>query len=123
MPPRRVGFDEHDREGRLITVEFPDFFIVNVYTPNSQAELARLNYRLSWDEAYRAHLKKLEKKKPVIACGDLKPDTDAGQLVYEMYGLILALHHDARFLRRPGSVDRAKIGFERLMADYQVPAK
>ena len=65
------GIDEHDREGRLITVEFPDFYLVNVYTPNSQAELARLSYRLSWDDAYRAHLKKLEKTKPVIACGDL----------------------------------------------------
>ena len=65
------GIDEHDHEGRLITVEFPDFFLVNVYTPNSQAELARLSYRLTWDDAYRAHLKKLEKTKPVIACGDL----------------------------------------------------
>lgn len=65
------GIDEHDREGRLITVEFPDFYVVNVYTPNSQAELARLSYRLTWDDAYRAHLKSLEKKKPVLACGDL----------------------------------------------------
>lgn len=66
-----MGIAEHDREGRLITVEYPDFYVVNVYTPNSQAELARLDYRLSWDDAYRAYLKKLEKKKPVIACGDL----------------------------------------------------
>lgn len=66
-----LGIDEHDREGRLITVEFPDFHLVNVYTPNAQAELARLPYRLQWDAAYRAHLKKLEKTKPVIACGDL----------------------------------------------------
>ncbi|MCG2585001.1 TetR/AcrR family transcriptional regulator [Massilia sp. TS11] len=56
-----------------------------------------------------------------IDCGDLRPDTDASQLVYEMYGLILALHHDARFLRTPGSVERAKAGFERLMKDYQNP--
>jgi AcrR family transcriptional regulator len=54
-----------------------------------------------------------------IACGDLKPDTDARQMVYEMYGLILALHHDARFLRMPGSVDRASIGFNRLIENYQ----
>ncbi len=54
-----------------------------------------------------------------IACGDLKPDTDARQMVYEMYGLILALHHDARFLRMPGSVDRAGIGFNRLIENYQ----
>lgn len=60
-----------DREGRVITAEFPDFFVVNVYTPNSKAELVRLPYRLEWDAAFRRHLKKLEKKKPVIVCGDL----------------------------------------------------
>jgi AcrR family transcriptional regulator len=58
-----------------------------------------------------------------IECGDLKKDTDADQLVYEMYGLILALHHDARFLRMPGSVDRARIGFDRLIENYQTPQK
>lgn len=58
-----------------------------------------------------------------IECGDLKKDTDADQLVYEMYGLILALHHDARFLRMPGSVDRARIGFDRLIENYQNPQK
>ncbi len=56
-----------------------------------------------------------------IDTGDLKADSDAQQLVYEMYGLILALHHDARFLRMPGSVDRARIGFERLIENYQTP--
>ncbi len=54
-----------------------------------------------------------------IACGDLKAGTDAGQMVYEMYGLILALHHDARFLRRPGSVERTQLGFKRLIDTYQ----
>lgn len=58
-----------------------------------------------------------------IEVGDLKADTDAQQLVYEMYGLILALHHDARFLRMPGSVDRARAGFERLIQNYQNPQK
>jgi AcrR family transcriptional regulator len=58
-----------------------------------------------------------------IECGDLKPDTDAEQMVYEMYGLILALHHDARFLRMPGSVERAKAGFDRLIENYQNPQK
>ena len=58
-----------------------------------------------------------------IEIGDLKSDTDAEQLVYEMYGLILALHHDARFLRMPGSVDRARIGFDRLIENYQNPHK
>lgn len=61
----------HDKEGRVITAEFADFILVNVYTPNAQAELARLPYRLEWDDAFRAHLKKLEKKKPVLVCGDL----------------------------------------------------
>jgi AcrR family transcriptional regulator len=58
-----------------------------------------------------------------IAVGDLKADTDAEQMVYEMYGLILALHHDARFLRMPGSVDRARVGFERLIENYRNPLK
>jgi AcrR family transcriptional regulator len=58
-----------------------------------------------------------------ITVGDLKADTDAEQMVYEMYGLILALHHDARFLRMPGSIDRARIGFERLIENYQNPLK
>ncbi len=58
-----------------------------------------------------------------IECGDLKPDTDAEQMVYEMYGLILALHHDARFLRMPGSVERARAGFDRLIENYQNPQK
>ena len=66
-----LGIAEHDKEGRVITVEFPDFHLVNVYTPNAQAELARLSYRLAWDDAFRAHLKDLEKQKPVLVCGDL----------------------------------------------------
>lgn len=66
-----MGLAEHDKEGRVITAEFADFILVNVYTPNSQAELARLPYRMEWDDAFRAHLKKLEKKKPVLVCGDL----------------------------------------------------
>lgn len=66
-----MGMPEHDTEGRVITMEFEAFHLVNVYTPNSQAELARLPYRLRWDEAFRAHLKALEKTKPVLVCGDL----------------------------------------------------
>lgn len=66
-----MGVDEHDKEGRVITVEYPDFYVVNVYTPNAQAELARLPYRLVWDEVFRLYLKRLEEKKPVLACGDL----------------------------------------------------
>jgi len=66
-----LGIPEHDREGRVITLEYEDFFFVNVYTPNSQAELARLDYRLSWDDDFRNYLIKLDKVKPVIFCGDL----------------------------------------------------
>lgn len=68
-----MGIDEHDTEGRVIAAEFADFVLVNVYTPNSQNELRRLDYRLEWDLAFRNYLKHLEKnrKKPVIFCGDL----------------------------------------------------
>ncbi|MFZ4763846.1 MAG: exodeoxyribonuclease III, partial [Roseimicrobium sp.] len=65
-----MGVAEHDTEGRVISIEFPEFHLVNVYTPNAQDELRRLPYRLEWDEAFRSHLKKLEQTKPVIACGD-----------------------------------------------------
>ncbi len=66
-----LGVPEHDNEGRVISVEFPDFHLVNVYTPNAQAELARLPYRLRWDETFRTHIKQLEQTKPVLVCGDL----------------------------------------------------
>lgn len=66
-----IGHDHHDREGRVITAEFAEFFLVNVYVPNSQRELARLPYRQEWDRDFLAYLKGLEKTKPVIFCGDL----------------------------------------------------
>ncbi len=66
-----LGIDEHDNEGRVINLEFEDFFLVNCYTPNSQRGLERLEYRVRWESDFRAHLKKLEEKKPVILCGDL----------------------------------------------------
>jgi len=66
-----IGIEEHDREGRVITLEFEDFYMVNCYTPNSGRELARLDYRMVWEEAFRKYLKKLDSKKPVILCGDL----------------------------------------------------
>lgn len=66
-----MGIVEHDREGRVITLEFDDFYLVTVYTPNSQNELARLDYRMEWETAFLAYLKKLEEKKPIIFCGDL----------------------------------------------------
>ncbi|MDL0079133.1 exodeoxyribonuclease III [Helicobacter zhangjianzhongii] len=73
--PLSVGYDmgiaHHDKEGRIITAEFSDFYLVNVYTPNSKRELERLAYRMEWEDDFRAFLKALESKKPVIVCGDL----------------------------------------------------
>lgn len=66
-----MGIDEFDHEGRLITLEYDAFFMVTCYTPNSQNELKRLDYRMEWEDAFRHYLKELDKKKPVILCGDL----------------------------------------------------
>lgn len=66
-----MGIEEHDQEGRVITLEFEEFYFVTVYTPNSQSELARLAYRMQWEQDFLAYLKRLEEKKPVIFCGDL----------------------------------------------------
>ena len=66
-----IGVEEHDHEGRVITMEYEDFYLVNVYTPNSKRELERLDYRQVWEDAMREYLLKLDKKKPVIMCGDL----------------------------------------------------
>lgn len=66
-----LGIEEHDQEGRVITLEFDEFFLVNVYTPNSQRELARLDYRMNWEDDFRDYLKRLDSEKPVILCGDL----------------------------------------------------
>ena len=66
-----IGIDEHDHEGRVITLEYDEFYLVNCYTPNSQNELKRLSYRMEWEDAFRSYLKKLEENKPLILCGDL----------------------------------------------------
>lgn len=66
-----MGIDEHDHEGRVLTCEYDSFYLVNCYTPNSKEELARLAYRMEWEEAFKQYCKALEKKKPVIICGDL----------------------------------------------------
>lgn len=66
-----IGVPEHDTEGRVITLEFPDYYFVGCYTPNSQRGLARLPYRMEWEDAFREYLMELDKKKPVILCGDL----------------------------------------------------
>ena len=66
-----IGIPEHDTEGRAITLEYEDFYLLCVYTPNSQRELARLDYRMEWEDALRGYIKSLDEKKPVIYCGDL----------------------------------------------------
>lgn len=66
-----IGIEKHDTEGRVITLEFEDFFMITVYTPNSQTELARLDYRMEWEEDFREYLNNLNAKKPIIVCGDL----------------------------------------------------
>lgn len=66
-----IGIEEHDKEGRVITLEFDTYYFVTVYTPNAQSELARLSYRMEWERDFLAYLKELEKEKPVIFCGDL----------------------------------------------------
>ena len=66
-----LGIEEHDKEGRIITLEFENFYFVNCYTPNSKRELERLEYRMVWEDEIRKYLKKLDEKKPVIYCGDL----------------------------------------------------
>ena len=66
-----IGIEEHDKEGRVITLEFEKFYMITVYTPNSQNELARLPYRMEWEDAFLSYLKKLEENKPVVFCGDL----------------------------------------------------
>ncbi len=66
-----IGVDEHDHEGRVITLEMPEFYLVCCYTPNSQDGLKRLDYRMSWEDQFRQYLKRLDEQKPVILCGDL----------------------------------------------------
>jgi len=66
-----IGIEEHDHEGRVITLEYPSYYLVTVYTPNSQRELARLSYRLEWEDAFQNYIHRLDCRKPVIFCGDL----------------------------------------------------
>lgn len=68
---RGIGVDEHDHEGRVLTLEFDDIYLVNVYTPNSQTKLARLSYRMEWEDAFRDYVCRLDAVKPVIICGDM----------------------------------------------------
>ena len=66
-----LGIEEHDHEGRVVTLEFPDFWSVNVYVPNAQNELKRIDYRMSWEDAFRAYVSGLAESKPVVICGDM----------------------------------------------------
>lgn len=66
-----LGIEEHDHEGRVITLEYKDYYFITCYTPNSKTELERLDYRMVWEDDFRAYLQKLEEKKPVVVCGDL----------------------------------------------------
>jgi exodeoxyribonuclease-3 len=66
-----IGIEDHDKEGRVITCEYDDFYLVNVYTPNSKPELARLDYRMIWEDDFRDYLNRLKENKPVVICGDL----------------------------------------------------
>ena len=66
-----IGIEEHDHEGRVITLEYPDYYLITVYVPNSKEDLSRLEYRMRWEDDFLAYVKKLEKNKPVIYCGDL----------------------------------------------------
>ena len=69
-----IGIEEHDQEGRVITAQYPDYYVVTCYTPNSQSQLARLSYRMEWEDAFLAYLKKIEEDRPVIFCGYLNVD-------------------------------------------------
>nr|MBU6863690.1 endonuclease/exonuclease/phosphatase family protein [Streptococcus oralis] len=66
-----LGIEEHDQEGRVITLEFEDFYMITLYTPNSKRGLERLDYRMKWEDDFRAYIKQLDEKKPVVFCGDL----------------------------------------------------
>jgi exodeoxyribonuclease-3 len=99
-----MGIPEHDREGRVLTLEFPGFYLVNVYTPNSKRSLERLPYRERWDADFLKFLKKLEKKKPVIFCGDLNVAHTEIDLTYPK-----ANRHNHGF------TDQERSGFDRII--------
>ena len=99
-----IGIEEHDTEGRVITLEYENFYLVTCYTPNAQQELARLSYRMDWEDAFLAYLKGLDEKKPVILCGDLnvahKP---------------IDLKNPGSNKRNPGFTDEERGAFSRLL--------
>ena len=84
-----LGIEEHDHEGRVITLEFDSFFFVTVYTPNAQEGLARIDYRMAWEDAFLSYLKELERTKPVIFCGDLNVAHE--EIDLKLYNIVLVL--------------------------------
>ena len=101
---RGIGEDEHDHEGRVLTLEFEDFYLVNVYTPNSQNELARLPYRMKWEDAFRAYVCRLDAVKPVIICGDMNVAHNE-----------IDLKNPATNHKNPGFTDSEREAFTRLL--------
>ena len=99
-----LGYPELDTEGRCITLEYPGFYLVNCYTPNAQDGLKRLPHRMAWDEAYRAHLQKLDTQKPVIACAD-----------YNVAHQEIDLKNPASNRGNAGFSDEERAGFTRLL--------
>jgi exodeoxyribonuclease-3 len=100
-----MGIPEHDHEGRVITAEFPDFYVLTVYVPNSQGELKRLPYRMDWEDAWRQYILSLEEKKPVIYCGDLNVAHEEIDIKNPSTN-----HHNAGF------TDEERAKFSRLLA-------
>lgn len=101
---RGIGEEEHDHEGRVLTLEFEDFYLVNVYTPNSQNELARLPYRMKWEDAFRAYVCRLDAVKPVIICGDMNVAHNE-----------IDLKNPATNHKNPGFTDSEREAFTRLL--------
>ena len=106
-----IGIDDHDGEGRVICAEFEEFNLVNVYVPNSGNDLRRLDYRQEWDASFLAYLKELEKKKPVIVCGDFNVahrDIDLARSKPNYFDRLVASTGNQRIacLDRPGRTDR-----------------
>lgn len=99
-----LGIEEHDQEGRVLTLEFPRFYLVSVYTPNSQRGLTRLPYRQQWDRDFLAYLKRLEKSKPVILCGDLNVAHKE-----------IDLANPKSNRKNPGFTDEERAGFDALV--------
>lgn len=99
-----LGIEEHDQEGRVITLEMDDFYLITVYTPNAQEELKRLDYRMQWDEAFRNYVVQLDQKKPVIICGDLNVAHKE-----------IDLKNPKTNRRNPGFTDEERSGFQALL--------